>query len=98
MPFIVRYPEKIKAGSRTSYLINNTDFAPTLIELAGGRAPDYMQGKSLKPIMEGARPDDWRKATYYRYWMQIIHHDIPAHFGLRSENYKLIFSMDDTIT
>ncbi|SIT02955.1 Arylsulfatase A [Zobellia uliginosa] len=91
MPFIVRYPEKIKAGSRTSYLINNTDFAPTLIELAGGRAPDYMQGKSLKPIMEGERPDDWRSATYYRYWMQMVHHDIPAHFGLRSENYKLIF-------
>ncbi|OWW24955.1 acetylglucosamine-6-sulfatase [Zobellia sp. OII3] len=93
MPFFVRYPEKIKAGSRTDAIINNTDFAPTLIELAGGSTPDYMQGKSFKTILEtGKEPEDWQKSTYYRYWMHMAHrHQNPAHFGVRTKEYKLIF-------
>ncbi|NJB35179.1 sulfatase [Croceivirga sp. JEA036] len=93
MPFFVRYPEKIKAGSRSDAIINNTDFAPTLIELAGGDVPDYMQGKSFKTILEtGVEPADWPKSTYYRYWMHLAHrHGNPAHFGIRTKQYKLIF-------
>ncbi len=93
MPFFVRYPEKVKPGSRTDAIINNTDFAPTLIELAGGETPDYMQGHSFKKILEtGNEPADWQKATYYRYWMHLAHkHQNPAHFGIRTKDYKLIF-------
>ena len=93
MPFFVRYPEKIKAGSRTDAIINNTDFAPTMIEMAGGTTPDYMQGKSFKNILEtGVESADWPKATYYRYWMHLAHrHQNPAHFGIRTKDYKLIF-------
>lgn len=92
MPFIVHYPKKVKKGTRTAALINNTDFAPTIIDLAGGKVPEYMQGKSMKKMMEKGKEDkDWRKYTYYRYWMHMIHHDIPAHFGIRSKDYKLIF-------
>ncbi|MEW4922893.1 sulfatase [Algibacter sp. 2305UL17-15] len=93
MPFFVRYPEKLKAGIRTDAIINNTDFAPTMIELAGGKAPDYMQGKSFKHILEtGEEPENWQQATYYRYWMHMAHrHQNPAHFGIRTKDYKLIF-------
>lgn len=93
MPFFVRYPRSIKSGGRTDAIINNTDFAPTLIELAGGKTPDYMQGKSFKSILEtGEEPEDWQKATYYRYWMHLAHrHQNPAHFGIRTKDYKLIF-------
>jgi uncharacterized sulfatase len=93
MPFFVRYPKKIKTGTRTNAIINNTDFAPTLIELAGGTSPDYMQGKSFKTILEtGEEPEDWPQATYYRYWMHMAHrHANPAHFGIRTKDYKLIF-------
>lgn len=93
MPFFVRYPEKIKGGSRADAIINNTDFAPTIIELAGGETPDYMQGKSFKSILEtGEEPIDWQQATYYRYWMHLAHrHQNPAHFGIRTKNHKLIF-------
>ena len=34
---------------------------------------------------------DWRIASYYRYWMHLTHHDNPAHFGIRTKDYKLIF-------
>ena len=91
MPFIVHYPAQIRQGRRTNLLINNTDFAPTMLEIAGGRATDYMQGKSFANELKGKTPRNWRKATYYRYWMHMIHHDVPAHFGLRTKDYKLIF-------
>ena len=93
MPFFVRYPEKIKAGIRTDAIINNTDFAPTLIEMAGGIPPEQMQGHSFKSILEtGNEPKDWQQSTYYRYWMHMAHaHANPAHFGIRTKEYKLIF-------
>lgn len=93
MPFLVRYPKMIKAGTTTDAIINNTDFAPTIIDMAGGNAPDYMQGKSFKEILTtGKEPQDWRTATYYRYWMHMAHaHANPAHFGIRTKRYKLIF-------
>ncbi len=91
MPFIVHYPDKIKAGVRSDLLINNTDYAPTIIGLAGGKTPAYMQGKSFVNTLMGEPENNWREVTYYRYWMHIIHHYVPAHFGIRSKDYKLIF-------
>ncbi len=93
MPFIVRWPKTVKAGSTNDWLINNTDFAPTILELAGARAPDYMQGRSFASALAGKpKPADWRTVTYYRYWMHMAHGlRVPAHFGIRSERYKLIF-------
>lgn len=94
MPFIVHWPKKIKEGSSNEWLINNTDFAPTILALAGvKKTPDYMQGRSFAAALRGdAKPKDWRKVTYYRYWMHMAHKlAVPAHFGVRSERYKLIF-------
>ena len=93
MPFIVRYPKMIKPNSHSDWLINNTDFAPTLLKLAGVNTPDYMQGKSFVPALKGENePENWREATYYRYWMHMAHRiNVPAHFGIRTKKYKLIF-------
>ena len=92
MPFFVRYPRSVKAGTRSDLLINNTDFAPTMLELAGVDVPDYMQGRSFARTLAGKREKSWRKETYYRYWMHMAHrHANPAHFGIRTKRYKLIF-------
>ncbi len=91
MPFLVRYPKMIKPRTRTDEIINNTDFAPTILELAGVKTPGYMQGRSFVPLLRGETPADWPKSTYYRYWMHMAHHDNPAHFGVRTKEYKLIF-------
>ncbi len=91
MPMLVRHPATIEAGSRSDAIINNTDFAPTILDLAGAKAPDYMHGRSFAPILRGKTPADWRKATYYRYWMHLAHHANPAHFGARTKEHKLIF-------
>ncbi|MEM9337208.1 MAG: sulfatase [Bacteroidota bacterium] len=91
MPFIMHYPGMTEPNTVTDLLINNTDFAPTLIALAGGKVPKYMQGKSFARTLRNKKEKNWRKATYYRYWMHIIHHYVPAHVGVRSKNHKLIF-------
>lgn len=91
MPFVMRYPKLIKPGSTNTMLINNTDFAPTMLDLVGQSAPESMQGHSFKAALGGGAIPDWRTATYYRYWMHLMHHDNPAHFGIRSADYKLIF-------
>ena len=93
MPLLIRYPEMIEPGSKNDWIINNTDFAPTLLELAGIETPWYMQGGSFVEALKGERePDNWRKATYYRYWMHMAHNlQNPAHFGIRTKRYKLIF-------
>lgn len=93
MPFLVRYPKTIKAGLRSDAIVNNVDYAPTILDLAGGSVPDYMQGESFRSILEtGEEPEGWKQATYYRYWMHMAHrHANPAHFGIRTKEYKLIF-------
>ena len=91
VPLIVRYPPNIKAGMRIDALVNNVDFAPTLLAFGGAAAPDFMQGRSLLPLLSGEVPADWRTATYYRYWMHMAHHDNPAHYGIRTKDFKLIF-------
>lgn len=93
MPLIVRYPQMIQAGSKSDWIINNTDFAPTMLALAGVNTPEYMQGQNFSRALEGkSEPVKWRKGTYYRYWMHMAHsHNNPAHFGIRTKRYKLIF-------
>ena len=91
MPFILYDPRSNRANKKSDLLINNTDFAPTIIELAGGKVPEYMQGRSFLKEIKGKTPKNWRTGTYYRYWMHLEHLNVPAHFGLRTKNYKLIF-------
>nr|WP_155949318.1 sulfatase [Gayadomonas joobiniege] len=91
MPFIVHDP-RVKNGPKSSdLLINNTDFAPFILDLAGQSVPDDMHGRSFKAALYGEQIDDWRWASYYRYWTHRQYHDVPAHFGLRTKDYKLIF-------
>lgn len=92
MPLIVRYPALINAGSTSNALVGNIDFAPTLIDLGGGKIPATMHGRSLRPVLAtGRAPAEWRTALYYRYWMHLSGNCVPAHFGVRSDRYKLIF-------
>ena len=92
MPFLIRYPTTIKAGSRTDAVVANVDYAPTILDFAGVKKPSYMQGRSFKSICEtGKEPKDWPNEAYYRYWMHMAHHDNPGHVGIRTKRYKLIY-------
>ena len=92
MPFIIRVPGMKNAGTHNDQLVCNVDFAPTLLSLAGeNETPRYMQGYDFSPILYGKKTKYTHEAIYYRYWMHMIHHDVPAHFGIRTKDYKLIF-------
>ncbi|TLX76429.1 sulfatase [Labilibacter sediminis] len=92
MPFIVRYPKTIKAGSSSNAIVENVDYAPTILDFAGLTTPEYMQGRSFKNILEnkGKEPEDWKDAAYYHYQLHMAHHMVPAHMAIRTKEYKLI--------
>ena len=92
MPFVIRYPKEIKPKQRNSDMTLNVDFAPTFLDYAGvENVPSYMRGKSFRGNLTGNTTEDWRTSMYYRYWMHMAHHYNPAHYGIRTEDYKLIF-------
>lgn len=92
MPFIVRYPRAIKEGSTTKDFALNVDFPETFLDYAGVAIPEHMQGRSLRPVLEGETPDDWQTSMYYRYWEHLsVEHRVGAHYGLRTHRYKLIY-------
>src|SRR5690625_3434266 len=98
MPFIVRYPEKIKAGSTTTDFALNVDFAETFLDYAGIDIPDFMQGTSLRPVMEERTPSDWQTSHYYRYWEHLSGpHLVGAHYGIRTQRYKLIYYYGESL-
>jgi len=90
MPFIVSWPGTIEPGSRNTDLIQNLDYAPTFLDIAGAEIPGDIQGMSLVPLFEGAAPDDWRTAIYYHYYEYPSVHMIPRHYGIRTDRYKLM--------
>ena len=90
IPFLMRWPAGVRAGTVSDRIALNVDFAPSLLEWAGIDAPDGLQGRSLAPLAAGAPPSDWRTSFYYRYWMHLAHFNIPAHYGVRTERFKLI--------
>lgn len=92
MPFLIRYPREIDAGTVCDGIISNVDFAPTFLDLAGLRTPSYMQGYSFRKLLRGQVPDDWQPVAYHRYWMhRDIVHEAYAHYGVRDQRYKLIY-------
>jgi len=98
MPFIVRYPKEVEAGSVSKEMVLNTDFAPLFLDLAETEIPESFQGRSLRPLLQGKSPEDWRQSMYYRYWMHKDGvHNVYAHYGLRTHRYKLIYYYSDAL-
>jgi arylsulfatase A-like enzyme len=90
-PLLIRWPGKIKAGSVTTSLSQNIDYAPTMLDIAGVKIPGWMHGISLKPLLTGKEKTLSRKQLYYHYYEYPIDHYVVPHLGIRSERYKLIY-------
>ncbi|MES1159539.1 MAG: sulfatase [Bacteroidota bacterium] len=90
-PFVMRYPGVLRPGTTLNQLTLNIDWAPTLLDIAGVKAPAAagIQGVSFLPLLkQGNAP--WRKAVYYHYYEFPQPHHVYPHFGVRTERYKLI--------
>jgi arylsulfatase A-like enzyme len=95
MPLLVRYPKQIKPGSINNDIIMNLDFAPTFLDFAGVSIPADMQGRSIRTLLQGKTPKDWRKSMYYHYYEYPAVHSAKRHYGVRTQRYKLIHFYND---
>ena len=92
-PLLMRLP----GGKRGDIpqLVQNIDYAPTFLELAGVAVPSDIQGESLLPLLKGEEPKDWRDALYYHYYEYPAEHAVKKHYGVRDHRYKLTHFYDD---
>jgi arylsulfatase A-like enzyme len=93
-PLIMRWPGKIKVGSVNNDLVQNLDYAPTMLAAAGAPVPGDMQGKKLQPLLDG-NTEEWRDALYYHYYEYPGIHMVKRHNGIKTERYKLIHFYHD---
>ena len=87
MPLIIRYPKTIKEGIHVDELINNVDYAQTLIDMANAEIPAEMQGYSFWDLVQGKNKKDWaRKQSFYGFYSN----GAPKHYGLITKKHKLL--------
>jgi len=88
-PLMIRWPNRIHAGTTSDEMVQNLDFAQTFLEAAGIIPPGDMQGESLMPLLEG-KTDQWtRDAVYYHYYEYPAVHMVKRHYGIVTRDYKL---------
>lgn len=96
MPLVLSYPARVPAGASTEALVSNVDIAQTLLGFAGVAAPEGMQGHSLVDLVTATDPAPVRDAHYYRFYEHDDHmHHVWAHYGVRTDRYKLIYYYAD---
>jgi len=91
VPLLVKFPGKIKPGSISKSFVTNADFACTFLDYAGLPVPGDLQGRSIRPILEGNEPSNWRQSMYYHYYEFPKPHNVHPHIGVRTEQYKLVY-------
>jgi arylsulfatase A-like enzyme len=89
-PLLVRWPGVTKPGTVSRDLVSNLDFAETFLDAAGVPVPAEMQGRSLRPILAGKRPADWRTSFFYQYFEWPTPHRVRPHYGVITDRYKLV--------
>ncbi len=91
MPLLMQYKGHIAPHSQVNGLTQNIDFAPSLLDFCGIKAPKDMQGVSFKKMSEsGKSPTGWRKSLYYHYYEFPGFHSVRAHYGVKMDRYKLM--------
>jgi N-acetylglucosamine-6-sulfatase len=86
MPLLIRGPS-VQAGTSTNKLTLNTDFFPTFTDLADVTTPEYVDGRSLRPVLEGSATT-WRTAILLE-----LHSSI---FGIRTSDSRKYIEYGDS--
>lgn len=94
-PLLIRWPGVVKAGTVSTEMVQNLDFAETFLEAAGVSIPQDMQGQSMVPLLKGDQ-SDFRDAAYYHYYEYPAVHMVKRHYGIVTEAYKLVHFYYDT--
>ena len=90
-PLLIAYPGHIRPGTVCNKLVQNIDYAPTFLDLAGISKPKELPGRSLTPLFKaGDKVKGWRSSIYYHYYDYPTYHMVRKHDGVRTDRYKLI--------
>ena len=84
-------------------LVQNIDYAPSILDMAGLAIPEDIQGESFLPLLLGQKPSGvpttegkgWRKSLYYHYYEYPAEHSVRRHYGVRTERYSLMHFYND---
>ena len=91
MPLLMRYPRRIRAGSRIDHLVCGIDIAPTVLDAAGVKIPPEMDGLPLTRLWAGT-PPQWRRSILVEYFSDRVFPRI-ANMGyqaVRTHEWKYI--------
>ncbi len=94
-PLIMRLPKGFDRRGDITEMVQNIDYAPTFLEIAGVEIPDDIQGESIMPLLKGEHPSDWRNSLYYHFYEYPAEHAVKRHYGVRDDRYKLIHFYND---
>ena len=88
---------RLPGGARgdIDQMVQNIDYAPTFLELAGVAIPEDIQGVSLLPLLRGEEPADWRRSLYYHFYEYPAEHMVKRHYGVSTDRWKLIHFYND---
>ncbi|WP_010664900.1 sulfatase family protein [Marinilabilia salmonicolor] len=89
-PLLMHFPEGYQRAGEIPEMVQNIDYAPTFLDIAGIEIPEDMHGKSLLPLMDSKPDKNWRDALYYHYYEFPNEHMVKRHYGIRTDRYKLI--------
>ncbi len=94
-PLVMRLPKGFDRRGDIDQMVQNIDYGPTFLDLAGVEVPSDMQGESMMPLLRGENPADWRDDLYYHYYEYPAEHAVKRHYGVRDSRYKLIHFYND---
>jgi hypothetical protein len=88
VPLIIADPrvETKHRGQVVDAPVLNLDLPATFLDYAQVDVPKNYQGRSLKPIVNGQQPTDWRTETFHEHFA--VRNRIPAWEGIRTEQFK----------
>ncbi len=89
-PLLIKWPKVIKPGRVSKDMVQNLDFAQTFLEAAQINIPDNMQGESFLSILKSEKEKWNREAVYYHYYEYPSAHMVKRHYGIVTEDYKLV--------
>lgn len=89
VPMLVRFPKLGLRGVHLDADVLNLDIPETMLDYAGIKIPDAMQGRSWRSLFE-AKADLWRTAFFYSYFQENDYPRIPTLTAVRTSHAKLL--------
>jgi arylsulfatase A-like enzyme len=97
VPLIIRDPDAEAKSISVDRFTEAVDVAPTMIDLIGGEAPNWLDGRSLATFVTGVKAKDSRDAAHWEFDFRSIEKAAAeTHFGLKPQQCNLAVIRSET--